>query len=59
MVEDPEWKSIYSVYYDLSKHELNIPIGEKVEDLNAFPADKQLEEVVKCAEASTISATDT
>jgi len=49
MVEDSEWKSIYSAYYDLSKHELNIPIGERVEDLNSFPAEKQLDEVVKCA----------
>lgn len=49
MVEDPEWERIYSTYYELSPDELNIPVGEKVEDLNAFPADKQIEEVIKCA----------
>lgn len=49
MVEDPEWDRIYSLYYELSHDEMDIPIGEKVEDLNAFPAERQIEEVIKCA----------
>lgn len=49
MVGDPEWDRIYSIYYELSPDEIGIPIGEKVEDLNAFPAEKQIEEVIKCA----------
>ncbi|NBT57147.1 hypothetical protein EBT16_00025 [bacterium] len=49
MVKDPEWDRIYSIYYELSPDEMDIPIGEKVEDLNAFPAEKQIEEVIKCA----------
>jgi len=49
MVKDPEWDRIYSIYYELSPDEMNIPVGEKVEDLNAFSAEKQIEEVIKCA----------
>lgn len=49
MVRHPEWSKIYSTYYDLTPYELDIPIGEKVEDLNSFPAEKQIEEVTKCA----------
>jgi hypothetical protein len=49
MVNDPEWDKIYSIYYELSSDEMDIPIGEKVEDLNSFSADKQIEEVIKCA----------
>jgi hypothetical protein len=49
MVRDPEWDRIYSIYYELSSDEMDIPIGEKVDDLNAFSADKQIEEVIKCA----------
>lgn len=51
MVKDPEWERIYSIYYELSPDEMDIPIGEKVEDLNSFPADKQIEEVIKCAKS--------
>jgi hypothetical protein len=49
MVKDPEWDRIYSIYYELSPDEMDIPIGEKAEDLNAFSAEKQIEEVIKCA----------
>lgn len=49
LVEDIEWKNIYYSFYDLTKDELNIPIGETVEDLNRFPPEKQIEEVIKCA----------
>lgn len=51
MIHDPEWEKIYSQYYDLTEFEKDIPVGEKVDDLNAFPADKQIEEVVKCAKS--------
>jgi hypothetical protein len=49
MVGDPEWERIYSIYYELSSDEMDIPIGETVDDLNAFSADEQIEEVIRCA----------
>jgi hypothetical protein len=49
MVEDPEWSSIYATYYSLTPYETDIPVGEKVEDLNSFSAHKQIAEVTKCA----------
>jgi hypothetical protein len=49
MVKDDNWENIYEFFYDLTKEELDIPVGETVEDLNAFPPEKQLEEVIKCA----------
>lgn len=49
MFKDPEWDEIYATYYELTNYELDIPVGEKVEDLNSFPAEKQIEEVIKCA----------
>lgn len=51
MLKDPDWSRIYSTFYDLGKYELNIPIGETVDDLNSLPAERQLEEVVKCAKS--------
>ena len=49
MVGDPEWERIYSIYYELSPDEMDIPIGETVGDLNAFSGDKQIEVVIRCA----------
>jgi len=49
MVRDPEWGKIYSTYYELDEYEMDVPVGEKVEDLNSFSADKQIQEVIKCA----------
>lgn len=49
MMKDSEWAKIYSSFYDLGKYEIGIPVGETVDDLNSFPADKQIEEVIKCA----------
>lgn len=49
MLNDLEWEKIYSSYYDLTDFEKDIPVGEKVDDLNNFSAEKQIEEVVKCA----------
>lgn len=51
MVKDKEWNEIYSTYYDLNDYELNIPIGEKVDDLNSFSAERQIDEVIKCAKS--------
>jgi hypothetical protein len=49
MVKDEEWSKIYSTFYEFSKEELEIPVGETVDELNAFPPEKQIEEVIKCA----------
>lgn len=51
MIKDPEWEEIYSTYYDLNEYEQDIPVGEKVEHLNSFSAEKQIEEVIKCAKS--------
>jgi len=50
MVKNAEWPEIYSSFYELSKNELSIPIGETVEQLNSMPPEKQIEEVIKCAQ---------
>lgn len=51
MLRDPDWERIYSSFYELSKYEMDIPIGETVDDLNSFEAEKQIEEVIKCAKS--------
>jgi len=50
MVKNAEWPEIYSSFYELSKNELSIPIGETVEQLNSMPPEKQIKEVIKCAQ---------
>jgi hypothetical protein len=49
MTEDPYWSDVFSIYYELEDDELDIPIGEKTSDLDAFSAEEQIEEVIKCA----------
>jgi len=49
MVACQEWSDIYSMYYSLTPYEMDIPVGEKVSELNSFSAEKQIEEVTKCA----------
>jgi len=49
LLNHPDWKNIYSHYYDLSEYESDMPIGEKTEDLNNFSAGQQIEEITKCA----------
>jgi hypothetical protein len=49
IVKDKDWDKIYHVFYEFSKEELDIPVGETVEQLNSFPPERQLEEVIKCA----------
>ena len=49
MSESEDWKNIFSIYYDLDKSELSIPIGETTEMLNSFSPEQQLEEIIKCA----------
>lgn len=51
MLSDPDWPRIYSNFYELSRYEMSIPVGETVDDLNSFPAEKQIEEVIKCAKS--------
>lgn len=49
MTENPDWKEIFSIYYELEDCELEIPVGETTNDLNSLPPDRQIEEVIKCA----------
>ena len=49
MVAGAEWSEIYSTYYSLTPYEIGIPVGEKLDDLNSFSAEKQIEEITKCA----------
>lgn len=51
MLADPDWGRIYSEFYELSRNERDIPIGETVDDLNSFPPERQIEEVIKCAKS--------
>lgn len=49
MTESKEWQEIFSIFYELEDCELDIPVGESTDDLNLFPPERQLEEVIKCA----------
>ena len=51
MLADPDWTKIYAQFYELGKYERDIPVGETVDDLNSFPPERQLEEVIKCAKS--------
>lgn len=48
MTIDPSWAN-FSDFYELEKFELEIPIGETVQDLNNFNAEQQIEEITKSA----------
>lgn len=49
MVKDDDWIKVFSNFYEFEECELDIPVGETTEDLNSFPPEKQIEEVIKCA----------
>lgn len=49
MLSSPEWKEIYSEFYDFTNDELDLKVGEKVQDLNLMSPDQQLQEIIKCA----------
>lgn len=49
MVQNKDWKNIFSNFYELNDFELDIPIGETTEDLNKFNAQQQIDEIIKCA----------
>ena len=51
MLADPDWERIYAQFYDLGKYERDIPVGETVDELNSFPPERQLDEVIKCAKS--------
>ena len=51
MLADPDWERIYAKFYELGKYERDIPVGETVDELNSFPPERQLEEVIKCAKS--------
>ena len=51
LAKHPEWKRVYSKYYELNAFEMDIPIGETTEDQNNFSAEKQLEEIIKIAQS--------
>jgi hypothetical protein len=49
MTKHEEWKNVFSIYYELEECELDIPVGETTDDLNAFSPEQQIDEVIKCA----------
>lgn len=49
IIKDEEWNKIYSTFYEFSKEELDIPVGETVDHLNSFSPEKQIQEIIKCA----------
>jgi hypothetical protein len=49
MVNSDDWKNVFSIYYELTKDELSINVGETTEDLNNLQPEEQIEEVIKCA----------
>jgi hypothetical protein len=51
MCENEEWENVFSYFYELEKIELEIPTNETTQDLNSFSAEKQIEEVIKCAKS--------
>jgi hypothetical protein len=53
LVEHPDWKNIYSNFYEFDEFEMDIPIGETIEDQNNFSTDEQLKEIIKIAHSFT------
>ena len=51
MCEDKEWKEVFSIFYEFEDFELDIPTRETTQDLDAFNAEQQIEEVIKCAKS--------
>lgn len=48
IVKTKEWQDIYSYYYLFSEDELDITIGETIEDFEKYSDEKQFEEMIKC-----------
>lgn len=51
IVETKEWKDFYSHFYEFEELELDIDIKETLYDLECYDADRQVEEIEKCAES--------
>ncbi len=48
LMETNEWKTIYSNYYDFSEVEADVKINEPEEDVEAYDAQRQTQEIIKC-----------
>lgn len=48
MLDEPEWKEIYSNYYSFDDYEKDIKIGEELEELNEYTQHQQIQEIIKC-----------
>lgn len=49
VVNSDTFKEIYSNFYEFHPYELDIPVGEKTDDLNMFDGETQLNEIIKSA----------
>jgi hypothetical protein len=49
IIETDEWKEIYSNYYDFSELEKTVVISETMEEIEAYDANRQTQEIIKCA----------
>ena len=49
LVEDDEFKNVYSNFYEFDQYEMDIPIAEKTDELNLFSVQQQYDEIIKCA----------
>ena len=48
VTETPEWKNIYSKYFEFTKNEIEIEIKKTPEDYESFTAEQQVNEIIKC-----------
>lgn len=49
VTETKEWKEVYSHYYEFNENELDIEIGETMEDMEAYSTSKMRTEYAKCS----------
>ena len=49
VLEQNEWKEIYSKYYEFTKDELNINLNENVEEMEKYTNEQINEEIEKCS----------
>jgi hypothetical protein len=49
IMDTDEWKETWSHYYSFGKDEQEICIHETLNEINMYPADRQVQEIIKCA----------
>lgn len=51
LIKTPEWKKIYSHYYEFTEFEEDIDFSETLEDFNNYSPERQRQELIKCIQS--------